>query len=758
MKKILAMLSVVMTCALIALFAPQTAHATNPEWKPTISVGETLSVEASEGASGVFYFSPKADGAYELSSQSLPTHTRVFLYEEEEITPDSDSDGWSRLSYYDWQEGETVDYPFIAKTGKTYKIELETNFSADKQKIQISLNNSTRAGVYDGFVWAQQKDHEGRDYVIINGYEGPETGDLVVPGKINGTVVKIIGDWAIWGDFTTITLEEGIEELHNNAISGYDTLTKVSLPSTLNTIYSSFNGSPKLNTIEFPKGSEYFYVQDYNLIEKGSKTIILVYGPVRDEYTAPEGIREIDGYALDAINPKKIWLPASIREVFHMPSSLEEMHIGNPNCEVGYFGIPWTDWIGDDAVYTVKVYAPAGGSLEKYCKENNIQFISEGEPFDPKAPRPIDDPIDLFPNDYAYSTFDTRDGNYQEYVLNPSEDGVHGLDIEMSVSYYTYSLVDSTGTTIKALNEASADATSPGYLFYLKGGEQYTLTLNATDAAMNEESMGDEMGVYMAGPEEFAVGYYDGWEGGNYPSIRVFKFSVNRDDTYHIEKNDMEGSEEHNQTMYLFSVDNSGKVTKIKQNKNSFETKLAKGNKYHLALVEDGYGYARSSVIVYSEAGDNPIDDEAEEAAAEEAARKKAEEEAAAKAKAEAEAAAKAKAESEALEWNGTLAKTIPAAKSIKAKAAKKSIKVTWKKASKKNLKQFDKVEIQVCTDKKFQKANTKRVEVKKSKVSSTIKGLKKGKTYYVRVRDVKGSGTTKKVSKWSKVKKVKVK
>ena len=70
MKKILAMLSVVMTCALIALFAPQTAHATNPEWKPTISVGETLSVEASEGASGVFYFSPKADGSYELSSQS----------------------------------------------------------------------------------------------------------------------------------------------------------------------------------------------------------------------------------------------------------------------------------------------------------------------------------------------------------------------------------------------------------------------------------------------------------------------------------------------------------------------------------------------------------------------------------------------------------------------------------------------------------------------------------------------------------------
>lgn len=112
----------------------------------------------------------------------------------------------------------------------------------------------------------------------------------------------------------------------------------------------------------------------------------------------------------------------------------------------------------------------------------------------------------------------------------------------------------------------------------------------------------------------------------------------------------------------------------------------------------------------------------------------------------------------DAQEWNGTLSGAIPAAKSVKAKAAKKSVKVSWKKATKKNLKKFDKVEIQVCTDKSFQRVNTKRVEVKKSKKSATVKGLVKGKTYYVRVRDVKGSGMGKVVSKWSKVKKVKIK
>ena len=109
-------------------------------------------------------------------------------------------------------------------------------------------------------------------------------------------------------------------------------------------------------------------------------------------------------------------------------------------------------------------------------------------------------------------------------------------------------------------------------------------------------------------------------------------------------------------------------------------------------------------------------------------------------------------------DWNGTLSGAVPAAKGVKAKAAKKKVKVSWKKANKKNLKKFDKVEIQVCPDRNFGRANTKRVEVKKSKKSVTVKGLTKGKTYFVRVRNVKGSGQTKLVSKWSGVKKAKIK
>ena len=124
--------------------------------------------------------------------------------------------------------------------------------------------------------------------------------------------------------------------------------------------------------------------------------------------------------------------------------------------------------------------------------------------------------------------------------------------------------------------------------------------------------------------------------------------------------------------------------------------------------------------------------------------------------RANAEAAAK-KAADELKEWNGTVSNKVPAVKKAKFKASKKKVIVSWTKANKKNLKKFDTVEIQVCNNKKFQKSNTKRVIVKKSKKKAEVKKLKKG-TYYVRVRNVKGSGPNKLVSKWSKVKKVKVK
>ena len=60
---------------------------------------------------------------------------------------------------------------------------------------------------------------------------------------------------------------------------------------------------------------------------------------------------------------------------------------------------------------------------------------------------------------------------------------------------------------------------------------------------------------------------------------------------------------------------------------------------------------------------------------------------------------------------------------------------------------------------KKNFKSGVKTVNIKKNKtVSATIKKLKKKKTYYVRIRCMKKAGKKIIYSKWSSVKKVKIK
>ena len=89
-----------------------------------------------------------------------------------------------------------------------------------------------------------------------------------------------------------------------------------------------------------------------------------------------------------------------------------------------------------------------------------------------------------------------------------------------------------------------------------------------------------------------------------------------------------------------------------------------------------------------------------------------------------------------------------------KISASKGSLKVYVEKKTK----QVTGYQIQYAEDANF-KTNSKNYKIDNWEIGEDIiKNLTSGKTYYVRVRNVKGSGTGKLVSKWSKVKKVKIK
>ena len=64
--------------------------------------------------------------------------------------------------------------------------------------------------------------------------------------------------------------------------------------------------------------------------------------------------------------------------------------------------------------------------------------------------------------------------------------------------------------------------------------------------------------------------------------------------------------------------------------------------------------------------------------------------------------------------------------------------------------------EIMYSTNMNFTKKATKKVST--TKLTKTIRKLKKKKTYYVRIRCMKKSGMKTIYSKWSSVKKVKIK
>ena len=83
--------------------------------------------------------------------------------------------------------------------------------------------------------------------------------------------------------------------------------------------------------------------------------------------------------------------------------------------------------------------------------------------------------------------------------------------------------------------------------------------------------------------------------------------------------------------------------------------------------------------------------------------------------------------------------------------AGSKKVTLKWKKVNGSGY------EIQCCTSKKFKK-NVTKVTVKKSKKTATVKKLKAGKNYYVRIRAYSKVNGTKYYGAWSKVQKVQVK
>ena len=596
----------------------------------TIGVNDKITVTASEDNSAVIMFDSLASRAYQINCYSeQATQIRLNLYESEPIDPENDSDGWRFIDECDFDDEEIegiqvidFEYPFLVDSDHTYKIELETAFDETDVEIEVELKQSDKAGIYNNFKYTTLKEYndEGTpfDAIRIIKYLGEDKDTLVIPGSINNTPVHTIATDAVYGEFRKIVLNEGINFIEDRGITGSDVLEEVSLPSSLEMMLGvPFCNSINLNAITFPNGNARFKVENSMLIDTQERCLVLVFGGQSDEVTVPEGVKHVEGRGLENVYPKKVNLPKSLREVFRMPSTLEEMHIKNANCKIEYDGIPWEDYDyeNDRPIYTVIVYAPAGGSVEQYCNENGITFIAEGQ-YDPTKKEPMSNPVALEKGTGAAQTatseFDTGDGDYQEYTFTATDTGVYALNLDFSnvsgdinvVDAFSASLTDGNGSKVTALvDDPINQECCPGYLFYLTKGVNYTLRLDATDAAADEEFVSKEVSVYLCPASELVVngnGWNDSVKTWDVAEMSVvFRFTAPKTGLHTITRINTSDYDEGDLEMFLMAENAQGSATIIKRSKQTFTANLTKGTVYYLAAVvrEDDEASAEINVV-----------------------------------------------------------------------------------------------------------------------------------------------------------------
>jgi hypothetical protein len=101
---------------------------------------------------------------------------------------------------------------------------------------------------------------------------------------------------------------------------------------------------------------------------------------------------------------------------------------------------------------------------------------------------------------------------------------------------------------------------------------------------------------------------------------------------------------------------------------------------------------------------------------------------------------------------------SVPEVKSLSVKPGKKSLTAKWKKLTASQRSRVSNIEVRCSTVRSFKASKTVTRELAKTRTALKISKLKKGKTYYIKARNIRYKDGIKYVSKWSSVKKVRVK
>ena len=107
----------------------------------------------------------------------------------------------------------------------------------------------------DGRKWVYSLNDDGT--VMIIKPDSNVSGELIIPGEINGSKVTVIGFIALVGcdSITSIKIPDGVKKICTAAFWNCSTLKEVTIPASVDTIgFMAFNGCNSLATIKVASG------------------------------------------------------------------------------------------------------------------------------------------------------------------------------------------------------------------------------------------------------------------------------------------------------------------------------------------------------------------------------------------------------------------------------------------------------------------------------------------------------------------------
>ena len=214
---------------------------------------------------------------------------------------------------------------------------------------------------------------EGTTKILSFAFEKSKLESLEIPGSVK----KLESNAFIFSKLKSVILHEGVEEFGSWPFEWCESLTEITLPSTLITFKGNpFLGCKKLKTVIVAEDNPSLAIIDGALVDQKNKTLLWYPIPSKAKsWTVPEGIEKIASDAFHLAKLNELILSEGVKSITQiddlknlkrmvLPSTLESIDIHQS------YGINLSK--------IVFVVTP-GSYAENYCQAYNLNYEVAGE-------------------------------------------------------------------------------------------------------------------------------------------------------------------------------------------------------------------------------------------------------------------------------------------------------------------------------------------------------------------------------------------